>query len=289
MNHAIDGRRLRSLPEPRTSVRAVVRAALVLGLLFAVGVPSAAVAQSPADRFVQNIESFENVHADARALIHKTWSECDDCDGNEFLTQGLTVLSPKFRDGLDAYDADDYERAATIMSDVAAGKNMFLSVNAAVYEVKSLVQLDRLVEASERIALLSADEDSVVATYSYFAGELEFLRGFCLLSDLQYEDAAKTLGGFLRNYPDASQRLVIAAQQMLAELGNREPGKIGEVVDLMKFCGRRLYHADGSEIVQTRQQRVIDILDRLIEGGRGAREKQLQGWQRRRRRRSVAE
>ena len=92
--------------------------------------------------------------------------------------------------------------------------------------------------------------------------ESEFLQQ---VVPMRVDGAAKALGGFLRNYPDASQRLVIAAQQMLAELGNRESGKIGEVVDLMKFCGRRLYHADGSEVVQTRQQRVIDILDRLIE------------------------
>ncbi len=220
-------------------------------------------AQSPADRFVAGLESDAGLSAEARELIRTTWEQCDDCDGEEFLTQGLAVLSPQFRQGLDAYDADDYGQCAAIMRGLRSDSRLFIATNAAAYEIKSLVQMDRLLEASRRIDELSGD--GKVATYSYFSAEIDFLRGYCLLGDLQYRSAAEAMERFLHDHADASQRLVITAQQILVELTNRQPERIGEVADLMTFCGRRLSHADTGEVVRGRQERAIELLDRLIE------------------------
>jgi len=233
---------------------------------FVVGavVVSTAVAQEPADEFVRKLDSFPGLEPKAAELIRTTWAECDGCDGEEFLTQGLAILSPTFRDGLDAYDADRYEQAAAIMGKLSGEANQFLSVNAVSYEIKSLVQLERLLEALHRIEDYLERFDNP-SGYSYLDGEVRFLHGYCLLSDLQYTKAAAALEEFIRRYPAASQRLVVASQQMLVELQNRQPGRIGEVVDLMDFCGRRLNIADVGDSVHDRQKRVIDILDRMIE------------------------
>ncbi len=219
---------------------------------------------TPADAFVERLDDFPALTPKASELIKRTWADCDDCDGEEFLTQGLTVLSQTFREGLDAYDDDRYEQAAKIMGGLASDDNVFLSINAAAYEIKALVQGERLVEALARTQKLLTRADELVQ-FSYFDAEVHFLLGFNLLSNLQYTNAAEALEAFLEHYPDASQRLTIAAKQMLVELLNRQPGQIGEVVDLMSFCERRLRVADSGEAVQKRQDRVIDILDRMIE------------------------
>lgn len=239
--------------------RVVVGVALVIASL-----SPAVRAQSPADEFVEHLDTFPGLEPKAAELIRTAWADCDGCDGEEFLTQGLTVLSPTFREGLDAYDADRYDQAASITKKLSGDANAFISVNAAAYQVKALVQEERLLEALTHIeALLSRSDD--LARVSYFEAEMHFLHGYCLLSDLQYTKAAQALGGFEERFPNASQRLVVAAQQILVELLNRQPGQIGEVVDLMDFCGRRLQIADAGDKVHQRQQRVIDILDRMIE------------------------
>jgi len=225
---------------------------------------AAAMAQTPADEFVRHVESAEDVEPKAAKLIEQTWAECEDCDGEEFLTQGLTVLYPEFRNGLDAYDADRYAQAATILEALRDEEGPFLALNAAAYEVKALVQGERLVEALDRITRLLERHDEL-SRFSYLAPEIEFLHGYCLVSDLQYRKAAETLEKFLERHPDASQRLTVSAQQMLVELMNRQPGEIGEVVDLMDYCGRRLRVADAGDQVRSRQQRVVDMLDRMIE------------------------
>lgn len=220
--------------------------------------------EGPVDRFITGLESTAAVPIEARQMIREKWSQCDGCDPAEFLTQALAVMSSKFREGLDAYDADEYERCAKLMGDLRSDADPFVAVHAAVYEIKSMVALEQLVEAGQRIRELANGGGNKLTMYSYFAAELEFLNGFCLLADLQYDAAESALVRFVSGYPDAPARLVIAAKQMLLELNNREPGRMSEVTDLMDYSGRRLKSADGGEVVQTRQQRIIELLDQLI-------------------------
>jgi len=220
--------------------------------------------EGPVDRFLAGLDSTAAAPPEARQMLREKWSQCDGCDPAEFLTQALAMMSPKFREGLDAYDADDYERCAKLLGDLVSDADPFVATHAAVYEIKSLVALEQLVETGQRLRRLAEGGGARVAAYSYFAAELEFLNGFCLLADLQYDSAASALARFVTGYPDAPPRLVIAAKQMLLELDNREPGRMGEVADLMDYSGRRLKSADGGEVVQTRQQHILELLDQLI-------------------------
>ncbi|MDO8630757.1 MAG: hypothetical protein Q7R41_09705, partial [Phycisphaerales bacterium] len=228
-----------------------------------VGVVPAATTDPPIDRFLATFDTRADVPADAKALIRSRWADCRDCDAEEFLTQALAVVSPKFRDGLDAYDVDNFGQCVTMMHDLTSDADSFVAIHAAVYEIKSLVAVDRAMEAGERLKDLSARSDDIAA-HSYFGAEVDFLRGYCLLADLQYGAASTTLKEFLAKHADASPRLVISAKQMLVELANREAGRLGDVVDLMDFSRRRLKNDDTGEIVRTRQQKIIDLLDQLI-------------------------
>ncbi len=231
-------------------------------LIAAIAIP--AHAAEPADRFVQHLAAMDGIPVAARDMIQRSWAECDDCDGEEFLTQGLTVIFAPFREALDAYDLDQYDACSAKMAGLASHEDPFVSVNAAAYEIKSLIALDRLIEAGGRLDTLVA-KGGALTEYSYFAPEMTFLQGYCLLADMQYDGARAALEAFLTQYPDAPERLTLAARQMLAELSTRQPGRISDVVDLMTFSQRRLKNLDSSELVRTRQQRIIDILDRMIE------------------------
>lgn len=223
-------------------------------------------AAAPVTRFLSSLDADSSIPAEAAKLIRESWANCEDCDGDEFLTQGLTLLSPKFRAALDAYDEQRYDQCAEIMHDLRQSKNPFIAAHAAAYEIKAMIAQQRLLEAGQRIEDILAAKGGLrrVADYSYLAPEMLFLRGFCLLSDLRYAEAEKALSKFLKDHEDSSQRLVVAARQMLAELANRQAGRIGEVVDLMHYSGRRLTQSDTSDPVRDRQQEIIDILDRLI-------------------------
>ena len=242
--------------------------ALAGGLVTAVALSPTgmiAAAETPVDRFIAALDSNPSVPAEARALIRTSWEQCQDCDGEEFLIQGLALFSPQFNAGLEAYDADRYEDCVRTMGTLRTAKDTFVATNAAVYEIKSLIALDRVSEALTGIERLTADGGGNLATHSYYAAEIAFLHGYGLLAELEYDQAFDVLNEFMYDFPDASQRLRISARQMLRELANRQPGQIGEVVDLMGYSGRRLRIGDSGETVQQRQQRIVELLDRLIE------------------------
>lgn len=219
----------------------------------------------PVERFLESADAMKGLPADARDMMRESWAKCADCDGGEFLMQALTLLSTEFRAGMEAYDADNFEDAAKRMSDLRADANPFLSINAAAMEIKALVNLERLSEAGERIEQLRTDRGTSIDEHTFLAAELEFLRAYCLVADQQFDEAANALEVFLRDRADAPQRLTLAAQQMLAELEDRLPGRMGEVVDLMQFSQRRLREGDSGGKVQERQQRIVELLDRMVE------------------------
>lgn len=222
------------------------------------------------DRFLAHLDQDAKLPPEAREVIRSTWAKCDGCDPAEFLTQSLAVVSPAFRAGLDAYDKDDFAACAASMAEAAASDDPFVKVHARVYEAKALAAGERFWEASERLSGLrtrmAGDDGALdVDEYSHFAAEVDFLRGLCLLADLKYDEALRSLREFLRLYPNASQRLVVTATQILTELTQRTEDGIAEVVDLMNYSGRRLHLGTSGDDVQTRQKRIIDLLDRLIE------------------------
>ena len=236
-----------------------------IAMLHGMSSSNAASAQTPVERFVEHVARDDAVPPEAAKLIQQAWAECEGCDGDEFVTQGLAVLSEGFRAGLDAYQAGHHEQAARVMASLRDSEDPFIGVHAAAYEIKALVAADQLLEALERIEAAMADGGERLTKYTYLASEIAFLQGFALLSDLQYAEADQAFRSFLADFPDASQRLVISAEQMLLELQNRQPERIGEVVDLMDFAARRLALRDTGERVRTRQERVIELLDQLIE------------------------
>ncbi len=235
-----------------------------LNVAFSVGLTASVLGASPVERFVEALAENDAVPTEVQDLIRHEWAACVDCDEEEFLTQGLALFSEKLREGLDAYDADRFGQCADIMAGLENDKDPFVATHATAYEIKSLVALEKLLEAKARIDFLLADGGQRLGEHTYLEAEIRFLRGFCLLSDLQYGAAGRSLSRFAAEFPEAPQRLKMSAAQMLLELQNRQPERIGDVVDLMGFSGRRLTHADTGDRVRERQARIVELLDKLI-------------------------
>jgi hypothetical protein len=201
----------------------------------------------------------------ARKIIGTALAERDaDTDDEALLIEVLVLMSPEFRSALDAYDEEDYAACVAALKPLHDAKDPFVRYNARSYAAKALVHMDRLVEAQERIEAL-LDVARGLAMHSLDEPELVYMLGYCQVQNLEHAAAQATLEGFLRDFPDASPRFVVTAKQMLAELARRIPESMGEVADLMGFSEKRLAASDPSERTQTVQDRVVELLDKLIE------------------------
>jgi tetratricopeptide (TPR) repeat protein len=226
-------------------------------------------------RFVAHVAGSERVDAQAKSFVAEQWAQRRQQDDPEaFLLEALAVISPDFRAALDAYDQQDYAAAATRMAALAGDADPFIAANAAAFEVKSLVEQEKLEEALQR---LDALDGNALAAHTTLAPEMDYIRGFCQLHGLDYDAADRTLQSFLDKYPDAPARLTTTARQMLAELRTRQPDGISDVNDLMVFAGRRLSHGDSGERVQDRQARAVELLKKLIEEAEQREQQQSSG------------
>jgi tetratricopeptide (TPR) repeat protein len=201
----------------------------------------------------------------AKSFLSAEWADRKgEADPEEFLLEALAVLSSEFSAGLDAYDEESYAESLAVMDGLCGASDPFFAANSQVYAIKSLVELDRLEEAGDRIEALLKDPAGLDLNTPY-ASEVAFLRGYVALQNVDYDHARSYLRSMVARHPDAPRRLLDAARQMLAELDAREPERIGDVADLMNYAGRRLSHRRTDEGVQTKQQRAIELLDQLIE------------------------
>ncbi|MCB9850444.1 MAG: hypothetical protein H6817_07030 [Phycisphaerales bacterium] len=216
-------------------------------------------------RLARHVHEADGLDDKARAIIMQALSERDaDSDDESLLIEALALLSADFRDGLDAYDDDDYAASIAAMEKIADSDDLFLRYNARSYVAKALVHADRLLEAQTKIENILDDADTF-ATYCLDEAELVYMLGYCQVQNLAHDDARITLEGFLREFPNASPRLVVTAKQMLAELARRVPESMGEVADLMNFSQQRLLAGDPGERTRGTQDRIIELLDKLIE------------------------
>lgn len=218
----------------------------------------------PIDEFLTTLAGRADVAADVRAFVLKDWNECEDCDAAAFLVEALSLISPPFAEAMAAYDAGDMKACAERMAALAESNDPFLAVHAALYQAKALVALNDTVAAAKVIDALLADAGKRVARYSYAGAEVDFLRVYCLVQDLQFGAAERELEAFLQRYPDVPQRLTVSANQMLAEIRNRQAGRIGEVTDLMTYAAGRLGNGDSGDVVQERQKKAVELLEAMI-------------------------
>lgn len=214
--------------------------------------------------FLDHVAESGSFEPSAKAFVQKAWAERPaDMSPVSFIPEALAVLSPRFKQGLDAMDEERYPAAEQIMHALAEADDPYLSLHAAAFELKSIVYQNRVLDGSALAEQLYAMIDRFEAN-TYLAGEITYLRGYCQLQKLEYEQAAETLAGLGRRYPEAPERLRMMAEQMTREIISRQEGSLGDVSDLMRYAGRELGHGRYEDDVAEKQEQAVALLDELI-------------------------
>ena len=221
-------------------------------------------------RFVRHVEASPAFPETARQAVTQAWSAHRDDDWSsegdrpeDFLWAGLAIVSEPLKNALAALDREDHETADAALRTLLEDADPYLSLHAAGLLARSLVEQDRAEDAEPILAALAARGEEL-DRLSFLACEVDFLLGYCQLSSLRYAEALATLRRFEERHPDAPDKFRLPARQMLQELAAHEPESLGEVSDLMVYAGRRLAGGVADESVQGRQQRAVELLEKLI-------------------------
>ena len=182
-------------------------------------------------------------------------------DAGSMVSAGLMVLYPKFESAVTDIASDKLDRAVTALKTMVEAKDEYLAANAQYYLARAYAIDERYEEALPLLQTLT----KTGADKTQHLGEATFLRGVCEVETLQRKEALKTLKSFVEKFPNSSERLLIGAMHMIDELAFMEDGTMADVQDRMDYSRRRLDIAESGKRTQDEQNRIIKILDKLIE------------------------
>ncbi|MCA8957802.1 MAG: tetratricopeptide repeat protein [Planctomycetes bacterium] len=116
----------------------------------------------------------------------------------------------------------------------------------------------------EQAATIMADFVEKDLNRTPLDSEVIYFYGNALAKVPEREKAIRFFAAFLREFPNAPERLRSSAAQIKAEL-ERQEGVLHDISDIMKFCERKIRKTDTGKKTQDKQKMVIDELQKIIE------------------------
>lgn len=200
------------------------------------------------------------------------------------ITEGLRELYPEFRDALGTLGEENFDGAITALGKLRDSTDPYLAAESAYYLARAYLLEERFEDA---LPILE-DAAEKWAGKTTRDGEALFLRGVAYGQLLQHQQATECLTKFLSDYPDAPERMRVGAFRQLEVLKLYQEGTLTDVQLRMDFSRRKLTLEDTGKTTREQQDKIIDILAKLIKeaeerecnckgGGSGQKPGQKQG------------
>ncbi len=202
--------------------------------------------------------------AKAKSFVKEQRDKTNPDALKDFICLAYSILSPDFKKGLDLIDEDKGAEAAKVMERLSHSNDPYLATTAANLAATTMIELDDI-DGCLNMLQGVCNAHKPIERYTTASDNFRFLLGYCQVHDLQYAEAYASFEDFLKNYPQAPERLRVTASQILTELSRRTPHQLGDVRDLLDYARRRLTQQDVGEKVIERQQEALALLDTLIE------------------------
>ncbi len=214
--------------------------------------------------FVRYVQQHKSYPDSVKEFIKQEWARRKDgTEQRAFIPEALAVLHPRFKRGLEAYQARQYQYCAKIMGELSLTANPYLASYAALFQTKALVQEVQLEYAAVLLNFYFRD-DFDVGQYCLDVDEMKFLQGYCLYHVFEGQQAKEALERFLQDYPKAAPALRAAAKELLKNLNPPPRKNLDQVAHLMADAGLWLTEGETGIDPQTQQAKALMILEEMI-------------------------
>ncbi|MEX2213623.1 MAG: hypothetical protein WD768_05820 [Phycisphaeraceae bacterium] len=214
-------------------------------------------------RFMQHTLQSKAVPAETRVLI---LSELDaaakDQAGEHTLTRVIVAVNPELSKALADFADEDFTKAVASLKNLSKSEDTYLAAHADFYLARAYMVQEKFEDALPILDKLAGAERSDLTLH---AGEALFYKGICHDKLLERVEALISLATFLRQNPDASERLTVGAMHKVEELKAMIDGSLWDVENRMDYSRRRLDLEKPDDPTQKEQKNIIVMLDKLIE------------------------
>lgn len=182
--------------------------------------------------------------------------------GDFALTRALIAAHPQLSIALGKFADEDTKGAITILTELAKSADPYLAAHAEFYLARAQMVEEHYEDALPLLDKLAgaAKSDKILN-----AGEALFFKAICHDKLLERTEALIAFATFLRQNPNASERLLVGAEMKLEELKLLADGSLWDVGERMDYSRRHLDLAKTADPTQKQQTTIIAMLDKLIE------------------------
>jgi tetratricopeptide (TPR) repeat protein len=214
------------------------------------------------DGFLKSVADDKSLdEAKRRAVQTLVESQRSDADRRvTSITDALAAVNDEFRGALSALATEDVKTAVTALEKLAASTDEYLAAESAYFLARAHV-----IEEKCELALPILEKlTNKLADRSMYAGDAQFLLGMCHAQLLDRRQAISALEKFLKDHPDAPERLRVGAFRQVEEMKGLREGSLVDVQDRMGYSRRKLQLEDSGQKTRSEQDKIIAMLDILI-------------------------
>lgn len=214
------------------------------------------------DAFLKSLHERKDIPAELSEEAEKIIDELkgDSYGQSILIAESLRLVEPKFREALGSLGEEDFITASTKLQPLAQSPNEFLAAEATYFLARTYILQERFEEALPRLE----DLRGKYANKTVRGGESLFLTGIAEGQLLRKTEAIEALTKFVQDYPEAPERMRVGAFRQLEMLKLVEEGTLSDVQLRMEFSRRRLSLEDPGKNTQEQQQKITNILTKLI-------------------------
>jgi len=212
------------------------------------------------EAFTEHVKSLSGVDEQVREEVAKTIADYGVDAAADGITESLILLHQGYGEAVEKSDAEDTAVSQNALQAYVNSEDKFLAADASFYLARALMNNEEFEAAKPLLANVHGD----LSEYNVHVGNARFYTGVAQAGLLEYEDAISTLKEFLQSYPDAPERLRVAAWRQVQQLQEIEAGKMADVYQRMDFSRRKLSLIEPGEDTQDEQNKIVNMLAKLI-------------------------
>jgi len=177
------------------------------------------------------------------------------------LVDGLSRVYPAFAAAVAALQNEDTVAAIGALEKMVDSPDPYLAAHAAYFMGRAYIMEEKYEDAMPLLAKTAGEWND----RTLYSGDSLFLVGICQGRLLHRKAALRILTDFLTHYPDAPERMLVGADHVARTIEAIQDGSLGDVQERMDDSRRRLKLERSGKPTQIRQDRIVAMLDKLIE------------------------
>lgn len=218
------------------------------------------------DAFLKHVESLQTITEKQRKeAVSILKEDIEDPESRlDAMMDALAEVEPKLGDVLDDLFDEKYDKAEKSLKELLDHNDPYVAANARFLLARAYVNQQNFEQALETVDPLTLAGNNM-HKYVCYGGEALFLKGVAQAELLQREYAIDTLNTFMKNYPQAPERMVEGAYYIVTDLIYTPEGSLADVQQRMEYAGRKLALKDSGDPTQKQHKTIVKMLDKLIE------------------------